>query len=772
MNLDGGAGEEDEEYEAGMQTIPPGEEAMFMSHAGGEDELCRSLFEENMATHKRYLGTAPRQPSVAVSFQVLEAYRQYHRVCPRLSIQAHVHALCYLHKVPYWKGFVEQFSHTYDVYLSILHGIDTRVRTVLQQDSADWRMQNACAPCLYTLEGEHRLQHSLLVTMDGNQSLKLVDSAFRAGTPLADPRRARTDFWIPPEVVDQFKDEVGKAKGAGDATLEDVATDESLSPEEAASVCVERWRIAGPEARKKMFALFAVSGVFVCLCRHGHILVMCDMIRSGELMKYPLAIINKLLEVYGPDVLVGYDIGCEFSKTLERSCLGMRAQEKGLKCIVPAFHGHSHNRGCQVQFLPLYFSGAGKEDFEGCERLFSESNALASGTRLATPFHRHQAIEQFATFWSYQKHAESGNFIYDNYKQALGIIASDTEAFNALANTLGVTHDDCERYLREEREYLAKRKSEPPEIAAKIDYVAALIHLEKAGYRKAEITRIRTRSRTTFARYKLAEEEALRMEEDLGLAQRWLPGTAEYTDGVRELCYRKYRCALDHLERLVIQRMFELTKLGMSGIGYKMREKIGKALKSRAEAIRKALEEYNRCASALRPQRPTLSWNDVMEMASLAEFDVLRDAREDVREFPWAQRLHRQAMGFHFNVIRAREEIERLNLEIPRLFTALIDRHVDMKNAIASTQEINPALAHELRLRWEYDDKISARIAARLYETSQLLGFTGVLAAGKRVGQGDGDESSGPQEEGLPGVENEQDAEHLVDFFDRLGVVA
>jgi len=47
--------------------------------------------------------------------------------------------------------------------------------------------------------------------------------------------------------------------------------------------CVERWKNAGPEARKKMFSLFAVSGVFLTACRHGHVLLICDMIQSGEL---------------------------------------------------------------------------------------------------------------------------------------------------------------------------------------------------------------------------------------------------------------------------------------------------------------------------------------------------------------------------------------------------------------------------------------------------------------------------------------------------------
>ena len=32
-----------------------------------------------------------------------------------------------------------------------------------------------------------------------------------------------------------------------------------------------------------MYALFAIAGIFLAVCRHGHVLVVCDMIRSGEL---------------------------------------------------------------------------------------------------------------------------------------------------------------------------------------------------------------------------------------------------------------------------------------------------------------------------------------------------------------------------------------------------------------------------------------------------------------------------------------------------------
>ena len=126
-------------------------------------------------------------------------------------------------------------------------------------------------------------------------------------------------------------------------------------------------------------------------------------------MKYPLAIVNRIIEVYGREisVLLGYDIACEFSKTLQRSTIGPRA-ERVVTGIVPAFHGHSHNRKCQLDWHPVYRKGAGKEDFEGCERFFSFFNGLAANTRLATAFHRHQAIEGLVARWAGVKHAESG----------------------------------------------------------------------------------------------------------------------------------------------------------------------------------------------------------------------------------------------------------------------------------------------------------------------------------------------------------------------------
>ncbi|PCH40550.1 hypothetical protein WOLCODRAFT_68845 [Wolfiporia cocos MD-104 SS10] len=270
---------------------------------------------------------------------------------------------------------------------------------------------------------------------------------------------------------------------------------------------------------------------------------------------------------------------------------------------------------------------------------------------------------------------------------------------------------------------------------------------------------------------------------------RWVPGSAAYEAGVAELAKRDYRRALDDLERLIVQCLFELTKLGISGIGYKLHEKIGKALKACAEAIKKALLRYNQCAAQLIPSRPALSWTDIMDMVSVADFDLLRDAREDIRMQPWTQRINRRAMNLYFNIKRAHEEVERLNVEIRRLLTFMYDEHADYFHAIAHLIITNLALAHELSLRWEYRSQVHEKIVGRIWQTSCLPGFTGNVLTEHRIGRDTSlnngvplppwakpvvsahpvaeDEEVG--EDGIPGLSNERDAYHFVNFLDDLG---
>ncbi|KAJ7603381.1 hypothetical protein DFH06DRAFT_1151911 [Mycena polygramma] len=715
-----------------------------------------------------YIGASPEQPVLAFPLHLFEVPRK-----------------AYLG---------EQITTAYDAYLAIMRGVDARVAVALGR-TGDWYMQNVCPPCLYKTMHEPPLKFSIQCAMDGNNSLKHVAEIFRAGKTRTDDRTSTSPRWISPEEVDELKDEVANAQAkrkrktpakaaASTASTSapdpppasgpsDIPSDEEdgdvawlnvneleatelTELENCINACVERWRAAAPEVRKKMFALFAVAGIFISVCRHGHVLAMCDMIRSGELMKYPLAIVRRLFDQYGADIGLGYDIFCAFYTTLRRSSLGARAVGLRLRGIVPAFHGHAHNRECQLGWHPMYVEGAGLEDFEECERTFAKSNNLGSVTRLASAFHRMQQIDEHFDFHDADKHASSGKFIFANYRQAVEKIDMNGQQLEVLERQLKTCAEDYESYLIAERAYFESKKAEPPEVARTVEYMELLKKLENAAvesrrakeeydlrdyyiihrsWQAPEITACTRRYRSSHSRHLGVEEEVSLFEEEHNINQRWTPESKEYQDALVLMTERKYRRALDKLESLVVKRLFELTKLGMSGVAYKQREKISKALRTRAEAIRTALEQYNHAAAQLNPPRRRLTWSEVVDTVTLADFDLLRDTRTDIRNLPWANPANREAMTFYFGIKRAKEEIRRLNVEIRRTITFMVDDHADYVRAIRAHEDTAPDFAHELRQQLTRRTHINAAIARQLRKTSRLPGFTGTLFPGTRVGR-------------------------------------
>lgn len=145
--------------------------------------------------------------------------------------------------------------------------------------------------------------------------------------------------------------------------------------------------------------------------------------------------------------------------------------------------------------------------------------------------------------------------------------------------------------------------------------------------------------------------------------------------------------------------------------------------------------QYNQAASQLNPPRPPLTWVSVLNAVTLADFDLLRDTRTDIRSLPWAEPSRREATRLYFGIKRAREEIIWLNVEIKRLLTFMMDNHIDYYRAISANIMVNPSLARELSVDWEYQDRINNGIARRLLQASRLPGFTGSLLVGTRTGR-------------------------------------
>ena len=80
-----------------------------------------------------------------------------------------------------------------------------------------------------------------------------------------------------------------------------------------------------------------------------------------------------------------------------------------------------------------------------------------------------------------------------------------------------------------------------------------------------------------------------------------------------------------------------------------------------------------------------MTWASVVQAASIADFDLLRESRTDIRSKPWTEAPRREAMNLYFGIKRAHEEIERLNVEIKRLLTFMLDDHSDFYIAVGQT---------------------------------------------------------------------------------------
>ena len=120
-----------------------------------------------------------------------------------------------------------------------------------------------------------------------------------------------------------------------------------------------------------------------------------DVVNLAFSAKYPLTVVEVLLEVFGPGIGGGYDIGCKFGTMLNRSELGPLAQALDYRALVGSFHGHAHNHLCQLSYLTTYVKGMGLEDLEGCEHSSLESNMLTSFLHYASAFHQQQKIVEF-----------------------------------------------------------------------------------------------------------------------------------------------------------------------------------------------------------------------------------------------------------------------------------------------------------------------------------------------------------------------------------------
>ena len=238
------------------------------------------------------------------------------------------------------------------------------------------------------LLAENVLEPAILVSVDGNESLKRM---LNVGNK--DERKFVSRYKIPHE------------------DLLDLRPVER----QPQSNCAPRWRAAAQNDHASShvpmrYKNYDATGWCTLICRHGIVHKYTDMIRSGERQEYMHALVKHAVQELSPSLMLGYDIGCQYSTTLAHSAI--KDLSTGVVCVCGVFHAHAHNRRCQLDYNPRYVAGAGLEDFEGNERLYSITNRLAHFTRSMSAYSRHQRIELQLDFLNHQTLFSMGNTIH------------------------------------------------------------------------------------------------------------------------------------------------------------------------------------------------------------------------------------------------------------------------------------------------------------------------------------------------------------------------
>ncbi|KAJ7634028.1 hypothetical protein B0H17DRAFT_1217364 [Mycena rosella] len=197
------------------------------------------------------------------------------------------------------------------------------------------------------------------------------------------------------------------------------------------------------EITERMWGIFDETGIFLALCHHGFVLLIADMVKSGELAKYGLAIANSLLDAFSPDFGFGYNIGCGFEEIIKNSPLGPKAKQLNFKMLVDSFYGHAHNQMCQLWYLATYVLGVllqvqrSGSDCSICQHLSLQKSGGGG-----------QVSEEKVYLWSLSKELEEETQQIEYY-QALVNLQACKKTFDDIFAEGSTANGTAKRHARE-----------------------------------------------------------------------------------------------------------------------------------------------------------------------------------------------------------------------------------------------------------------------------------------------------------------------------------
>ena len=142
-----------------------------------------------------------------------------------------------------------------------------------------------------------------------------------------------------------------------------------------------------------------------------------------------------------------------------------------------------------------------------------------------------------------------------------------------------------------------------------------------------------------------------------------------------------------------------------------------------------------------------LQYSEVLSYATLGDFDLLKHSRHNILARPWSNTMHRQMAVKYFKLLRAHEEITRLNVEVRQLQAWVDGETMEIRQIVAELSAQNPLLSAELWVLFHCQHRVNNQHQVWLQRIYDLKEYSGVrpIVDHERGGEDEDEELEGDE---------------------------
>lgn len=416
------------------------------------------------------------------------------------------------------------------------------------------------------------------------------------------PRFYDPTYFLPKEYVD----DVGRRIEA--QRKRPAKTPVPLVPDEAIDQCETAYEAADGKKQKAAMDSFDDTGIMALICRHDIPLFFANIDSPGEQQKYSVALLEHLFSLIPPyaTVVALYDVGCVLARSLSKYDILPGSIVSRLRLATTAMHAYGHEWACQLVHNPRMCIGLGLSDGEGTERLWSRFVRLIGVERSSSRQRRLWLIDRQAAAIGSEMQSDLGDWIRRRLKR--GIHDQGTAAQEVLDRCELSVEDLESEWSQQRSSQLSVRAHAPARLKKELDTVLTL-------QADLDISDTALQSTRLMLEKGAASQDTLEALEALEKGHERLMGKVEVLyaslnihdqfpelEGINLDFVRLLLMARDlkmNIRKRAIASFFEWDKLdravggAQQALGTKLHQQTRKAIAKRQPALLTALRKFN-----------------------------------------------------------------------------------------------------------------------------------------------------------------------------------